>query len=788
MQESGRGFSFKAIQEKYRGTWFCRAVNYLPSVVILVFGMLALYSSLMLVRAHEGFGETGKKYSADLFRMQENFYEFEKIFELHLYQHEGRDHEALIRAFNVLNRDFESFLRDGYQFHDAAAAQAHLKIVSDVQSGFMDIARQIAEVRGDGPDGAAHKAVDEKIRRAIDLVRSGMAALQKDFVESAGGAFPLREIRSRQFALYWAVIAMGLSGFVLIVLNSDKLRQLQKNNEEKKETLALLENRLAAMEAAHDGILIVDREGRLSYMNRALQALHGIDSAQASRYIGKNWKEIYSPSDLYEIEENILPDLDQQWYWRGDFLLTARDGTTTCTELSLSRLPDGGMIGTMQDVSERHRAENEKKDLEEQFYQAQKMEAIGRLAGGIAHDFNNILAAMMGYAEFLVDDLEDGGNSQRFAKNIMKAGAQARELVDQILAFSRRSDTAKDGIDLVEPVQETVAMLQASLPKTIEVNTHIGVPEAPIWGNATQIKQLIMNLCVNARDAMDDDHGALEIGIEKIAPEDFYLKDAVKDALPDPKAAPAVRLEDGEAGQTRLILGHLCRDHDYICLRVRDTGCGMSRVIMERIFEPFFTTKPVEKGTGLGLATVHGVVVGHQGAMLIDSRLGQGTSFELYFPMDTAFSRSKEAEQGEVRGAKKQGRQDVCILLVEDQDDVRDMTMVMLERMGYEASACDSGLEALDVLRENPDVFDLVITDHNMPKMTGMELIHQAHTDFPDLPFVLLSGYSEEKIQALIDGHPAVKAVLRKPVGSGVLQECIRGVLGKTETAGKKVA
>ncbi len=593
-------------------------------------------------------------------------------------------------------------------------------------------------------------------------------------------------MRKREDWLYWSVLAIGFSGFLLVVLNTDKLKKLKKANEDKGATLGLLRNRLAAMEASRDGIGIINSDGNLAYMNNALMKLHNIPEDEEHEYIGSPWEGLYAQEGREEILEGrkqiqdaAMSELQEQGYWRGESPIAMKDGGVVNAELSLTLLPDGGFIGTVRDISHRKKMEAERKGLEDQFYQAQKMEAIGRLAGGIAHDFNNILAAMNGYAEFLIDDLEEKSAQHQFAVNILQAGRQARDLVDQMLAFSRRKESTKDSFDLVGPVHETLSMLQATLPKTIEVRQELKVANAPINGNANQIAQAIMNLCVNAKDAIEDEHGKLNVSLDIIGSSECGLPAILIDDLEQLEKAPPIRFEEPEPGRTRLFLGKMVKDHDYVCLSVEDTGSGMSKVIMEHIFEPFFTTKPVDKGTGLGLATVHGVVAGHQGAMVVDSTLGKGTRFDLFFPVSEVVMETDFIEEKEGAAKAGSGR----VLLVEDQDSVRDMLLTMLERLGYEAAACVSGLEALDVLRENPDAFDLVLTDHNMPKMTGLELAQQINIDFPDLPFILLSGYSENKLRDLMEENLAIKAILRKPIAKDALAQKIEAVL-----SGQKMA
>lgn len=486
------------------------------------------------------------------------------------------------------------------------------------------------------------------------------------------------------------------------------------------------------------------------------------------------------PSDFEIIEEDILPELYENGFWNGDFQIYREDNSSIYTEISITRIPDGGLIGTVQDISYRKKTEQEKKDLEDQFYQAQKMEAIGRLAGGIAHDFNNILAAMNGYAEFLLEDLDEDGEQRKFAENILQAGMQARELVDQMLAFSRRSNSGKDTLDLVKSVNEALSMVAVTIPKTIELQSAINVDSVIINGNQTQISQVVMNLCVNAQDAIEDNHGVIDVRMDMFCPDDINIQNVVRSELPDASETPYLRIDDIDAGRSRLILSHLCKNNSYVKLSISDTGTGMSRVIMEHIFEPFFTTKPVDKGTGLGLATVHGVLVSHKGFLVIDSILGKGTTFELYFPVVGNMEQSAVKNTNKINddtNSKKDGH----ILLIEDQENVRNMTLKMLERLGYKTSYAVSGLDGLDLIRENPTEFDLIITDYNMPIMTGLEMVNQIYEDLPGLRFVILSGYSEEKMREIIDNHPAITAVLRKPVNKNMLLDAIEGALHKEQ-------
>lgn len=515
----------------------------------------------------------------------------------------------------------------------------------------------------------------------------------------------------------------------------------------------------------------------MTYINQAFQHMFGLQEQSVEDFIGKPWIDLFCEEEGRKFKENVMPILDESGSWRGMVSLVKPDGTPAQIEMAFQRLEGDGTVGTARDMTEKIKSEHEKRDIQAQLYQAQKMEAIGRLAGGIAHDFNNILASMNGYAEFLKEDLDENSPQYEYAGNILSAGYQARALVDQILAFSRHRGSEIETMDLMEPAQESLSMLKASLPKTIEMHTDMELESVPIKGNPTQISQVIMNLCVNAQDAMEGRKGILGISVQAIkADEREGDADWVVAQEPGDNTPLSIKIEEEEEGRTRLWLGHLVRGREYAVLGISDTGTGMSKAVMEHVFEPFFTTKPVEKGTGLGLSTVHGVISAHRGALKIDSALGQGTRFELYFPLS-------EEEQGEQNAEEMQMINDggQNILLVEDQDNVREMTTRMLERLGYEVATATNGLEAMDMLRKMPNYFHLVITDQNMPKMTGIELIEQAYIDHPDLPFILLSGYSEQKLQDIIQEHPSVRAILRKPIAKADLETKLAQVLGESE-------
>lgn len=603
-------------------------------------------------------------------------------------------------------------------------------------------------------------------------------------------AFPLAwtlsagQVSYSAMALYVCLLGIIASGVSVLKMKLSARKSHHTLLSAHEAAHGLLENRLMAIESSQEGVAIINPLSELTYMNQALFEIYGIPQEAEDQFLGENWLRLFPAAHTKFMADKAMIALERDGFWAGQIELNFEGGSRQILDIALSRLPDGGMICTTRDMTERHKNEKEMKKLEEQFFQAQKMEAIGRLAGGIAHDFNNILAAIGGYAEFLEEDLKEGSQQQTFAKNILAAGREAKALVDQMLAFSRRKESAMEPVDMVISLQETVSILKASVPKTIEVVTDYKVPQAVISANSTQVMQVFMNLCVNARDAMENDKGEIRLEVNVRNADNFPQQEAVIKELPSPKEQPPTWIDDLDASTTRLVLGQIAKDRPYVVLRLSDTGCGMSRLVMEHIFEPFFTTKPVNKGTGLGMATVHGVVTGHQGAMVIESTIGKGTVFELYFPSVDAelpvTQKKVERKKGNIQPTETR------ILLVEDQDSVRDMMFNMLVRMGYQVESCSSGLEALDILREHPDEFDLVITDENMPRMSGTELVYQVHFDFPDIPFIMLTGYTRQQLEAMAKEHPAIKAIVRKPVSREILEEQIKAVLknmqGKQES------
>jgi signal transduction histidine kinase len=392
---------------------------------------------------------------------------------------------------------------------------------------------------------------------------------------------------------------------------------------------------------------------------------------------------------------------------------------------------------------ERKRAEDERQSLEVQLRQAQKMEALGALAGGIAHDFNNILAAMVGYTELALFDLSPDSPLRSYLHEVLTAGKRAKSLIQQILAFSRQRDLELQPLQLRLVVREVVRLMRASLPATIELREKLDRNAGMVLASATQVHQVVLNLCTNAEQAMRTTGGVLEVRLEAVE-----VPTAITIAHADLKPGAYVRLS------------------------VRDTGPGIPLEVQERIFEPFYTTKGPGEGTGMGLAVAHGIVASHGGAIAVESAPGQGATFAVYFPRldDTATEEQPEDDAAAPRGSGER------ILFVDDEVPLTELGRDMLVQLGYDVVVRTSSREALEAFRSTPYRFDLVITDQTMPQMTGEALAQEMRRLRPAIPIILCTGFShlinEEKARAA-----GIDAFCMKPLIMHDLAHTIRTVL-----------
>ena len=391
-----------------------------------------------------------------------------------------------------------------------------------------------------------------------------------------------------------------------------------------------------------------------------------------------------------------------------------------------------------KEIKEHRQAEKEKRRVETQLLQAQKMEAIGTLAGGIAHDFNNILTSIIGYSELGKARILQGDDATSDLDQIHNSGNRAKTLVQQIVTVGQRQDQEQRPIQLGYIVKEALGLLRAALPSTIEIrevipkNTHI------IHADPTQMHQVVMNLCTNAGQAMNKKGGTLEVKLENVS-----------------ITEPEVNLKPGP----------------YVRLTVRDTGGGINPEVTKRIFEPYFTTKEKGEGTGLGLSVVHGIVVTHGGMITAESKPGEGSTFHVYLPRTEQPEKTPEtnAQEPLPTGTER-------ILFVDDEPVLLEMTRQMLERLGYEVVTANGSIEALELFRKDPDRFDLVITDMTMPKMTGIELARELLNIRPRIPIILCSGSIDQTLKGKAQAA-GIREFMAKPISVRSIAQTVRKVL-----------
>ena len=380
----------------------------------------------------------------------------------------------------------------------------------------------------------------------------------------------------------------------------------------------------------------------------------------------------------------------------------------------------------------------EKQLLEDKLWQSQKMEAIGTLAGGIAHDFNNILGIIMGFSEIALVTAPPESKYREYLQEVFKASGRAKELVNQILTFGRKSKTEGRPMQIGLVIKEALKMLRASLPSTIELRQSIQGNLPSIVADPTQIYQVLMNLCTNAGHAMREKGGLLEVSLVSV------IFDS-QESVPHPDLKPG----------------------KYQKLTVSDTGCGMERSVLDRVFEPFYTTKEPGEGTGMGLAVVHGIIKAHDGAVIVQSEPEKGARFELFFP---SLDR-KETPTPEMRSPVLNGNE--RILLVDDEEPLVKIGEQMLVSFGYKVTTKTSSSEALKAFKAAPDQFDLIITDLTMPKMTGLDLSSQILELRADMPIILCTGFSEE-IQTETAKRLGISELVIKPIVWKDLAQVIR--------------
>ena len=468
----------------------------------------------------------------------------------------------------------------------------------------------------------------------------------------------------------------------------------------------------AVMASVQDAIILSDQDGRVSYWNDAAERIFGYSEQEA---LGRPMEELIIPKRLQAGHKKGWSRFAQMGPGRlqGQVLeMPARrkEGTEIPVELTVGAFQTDGQwqaVAVVRDMSKR-------KELEEWLREAQKLEAMGRLAGGLAHDFNNTLSVVVGFAQLLVSETDPSDPHHALAAEILDAGRRSAKLVSQLLTFSRKDRASLESLDVNRAVRDKLTMFKHLLgpERTVELRLSEDLPLVRI--GAGQLDQVLVNLVLNAKDAMDN-KGHITIETQ------------------------ARRLDDQAASARGL------RQGDYVEIRVSDDGCGMSKEVQNRIFEPFFTTKPPGQGTGLGLATVYGIVTHLEGSISVESQPGKGTTFDLLLPADDApaptDSSGHSSSLGWHRRTHKPSRQ---ILLVDDEESLRRLMSKILDDLGYRIAAASSGPEALEMVEAGQIQPDLLITDVLMPDLNGQQLAERLRETHPDINVIYVSGHTAD--------------------------------------------
>ncbi len=520
----------------------------------------------------------------------------------------------------------------------------------------------------------------------------------------------------------------SIIGAISLGLDISDRKQAEKalrENEEKYRTL---------FEKSVDGILITDIEtNKIKYANPALCRLLGYSEEEIK---GLGMLDILPKDKLEYVISEFEANVKGQKTLSENIPFLKKDGAIVCGDISgTTTLIDGKKcsIGFFRDITD-------KKHLEAQLQQTQKMEAIGTLAGGIAHDFNNILSAVIGYTEISMLEAQKGSNLERNLEEVLKAGERAKDLVQQILAFSRQREQEQKPVQVKLIVKEALKLLRASIPSTIKIEQNIQ-SNALVMGDSTQIHQILMNLCTNAAHAMEDKGGVLTVSLSDIELDSDFISS-------HPDFTPGA----------------------YINLTVSDTGHGIPPAILEKIFDPFFTTKEKGEGTGMGLSVVHGIVHSHGGAIRADSEPGKGSTFKVLIPAIEKHLKPKDRIEKHIPTGTER------ILFIDDEPSIVNVGKLLLESLGYDVVTRNSSIEALEYFKFQPDKIDLVITDMTMPKMTGDVLAKELMRIRSDIPVILCTGFST-KINVKKAMAMGIRAFVSKPILKREIAETIKALL-----------
>jgi two-component system, cell cycle sensor histidine kinase and response regulator CckA len=626
--------------------------------------------------------------------------------------------------------------------HDLEASETrYRRLFESAKDGILILNAETGEVVDINPWmiellGYPHEMFLGKCLWEIGLFKE-IASSKEEFLEMLNKGYvryedlPLETLDGRTIDVEFVSNAYRVDNASVIQCNIRDITERKRSEES-----LLLQN--VALQSAANAIMITERDGKIISVNRAFQQLTGYSREEA---IGRNPNILNSGSHPAIFFQNLWRIILSGDVWKGEIENRRKDGSTYTEEMTITpvRQAHGDIthfIAIKQDITDR-------KKFQQELLQSQKIQSIGTLAGGIAHDFNNILAIILIYASLL----ERSSESKRekileSSRAIIRAVGRGKELVRQILTFARKTDIVFEPINVVDLIYEVLSMLKQTFPKVVTFEESIDKDVPLVFADRAQIHQVMLNLYVNARDAMPNG-GSIRTSVE------LQSKDQVQKRFP---------LADQES---------------YICIGVTDTGEGIDKATLLRIFDPFFTTKEKGKGTGLGLAVVYGVLQSHHGFIDVESELGHGTSFRLYFPISEMSDQIEEipgaVEIYDVGGTE-------TILLVEDEQLLIESVFLILKSKGYKVFTAQDGKEAVEVYQKHRDEIDLVLTDLGLPGITGKDVFQNLLEINADVKVVLASGFFEPEVKSnLLEA--GVKGFIQKPYIQDDILRIIREVL-----------
>ncbi|MBN2343040.1 MAG: PAS domain S-box protein [Deltaproteobacteria bacterium] len=534
---------------------------------------------------------------------------------------------------------------------------------------------------------------------------------------------------SGELGKYFTVTAYSPAPKRFVVVFEDITAR--KNAEEEQRRL------YSAIEHAAEMCVITNADGDIQYTNPAFEEITGYKKAEL---LGQNPRVLRSGRHDPVFYDSLWQTISSGRTWRGTFINKKKDGTLYTEQAVISPITnDDGKIVNYVAVKRDITAEIQR---EEQLRQAEKMEALGHLAGGIAHDFNNVLGAIIGYTELLEETVKPSTTQATYIKNVLSAGERARQLVGQILSFSRQHSAEKTTVFMGSIVREVYMLIRACFPSSVEIQADISSNPIPVLANPTQLHEVIMNLCTNAMQAMNET-GMLKLDFNEVA-------------VDTPISGYFGNIPEGK----------------YARLIIEDNGCGMTEETMSKMFEQFFTTKPVGQGTGMGLAVAQEIVKQHDGNLIVRSIDGVGTVITLYIPI----SDSLISIAAEPMVPKLSNREAARILFVDDEITLTYLASQMIADMGFLVDSTSSSMKALQMFEKSADRYDLVITDHKMPDLNGIELARRIHSVRPSIPILLCTGLGDDE-RSNSFGPPDIQGVLAKPFRKKVLEERIRSLI-----------